>query len=352
MTPEQAAAMQQQQQNLIVAPGAGVPAQNLTPPATPPYSHPQGMTPNFVTNPSTPTAPTIPSPPIPQQQTAPVAPVVPPAVKPMPMYNNPGGFTPTPEQLQQHQVQQQNALTQPPSSSSSSPQPQVNPAPQQNPGIPQQNQAPTIDTSAYPGIDPALINELAQSAQQDNVPQNQVDNYIQEQLEFLSRFESREHAEAYSEAYNMTINGLIEATGSQKAAAEKMEMARNAILQHGGEALLERFSTDPGMLTPEVLGPYLGQGEQNPWENYTGGYRPAPNAQQQQNPATPTAPQGGQLMGGAGVPQAPRNPAEISYEISQMYNPKNGIDPDSPQWQQKIIALHNERRQAMGGARP
>ena len=258
----------------------------------------------------------------------------PPVHVPLPN-NNPGGFQPTPQQvIQDAQMQQQQAGV------------SGNPPVQQQAPQQQQQQEYGIDPAGYEGVNPEVLQGLVQQAYDGKVPQDQLDGYVREQVEYLNRFETVEEAQEYGQAYDELVGGLVNTYGSPERAQAALEGAREGILKHGGEALLERFSTDPGMLSPEILGPYLrdatGAGK-NPWEQYVN-----PQGQQQQvAPQTQQqVPQPGQMAGGlGGMAGQPRSREEIAHQISQMYAPN--VDKNSPQWRDQMMALHREQRRAV-----
>ena len=296
---------------------------------------------------------------------APVQTVTPGQMQLIPPVQNQGGFTPSPEQMvTAAQMQTQQAgLTAPAGA-----QPTINIHGQAMGGQPQQTQLPQqpapqgqeygVDAGQFQGVDEGLLQDLVDQAYQQKVPHSELGGYVQNNLEQMSRFENQEHYQAYEQAFNKTFADMAKSYGGEQGAQAAMDRARENILAHGGEALLQRFSTDPSMLTPETLGPYLKEtANSNPYDQYakpTGGYQQYQTGQQPPGqPQFQGAPQGGTPMGGFGGQQV-RNSAEIQQEISNMYNTAllpMDMPQSSPKWGQRMSALMSERRAAMAQGR-
>ena len=182
-------------------------------------------------------------------------------------------------------------------------------------------------------------------AQEGGIPQSQVNQYVAGELQKVGRMGSYDKYQEYQGKFDQFVGALTNQYGEQ-GAEEQLALVKDNILRHGGQPLLNKFHSDPGMLAPEVITPYLKDPKEpvNPYEQYM------------QGPGNPGM--SGQMGGGGPQAQAHQqtivqDPSVIQSRIKEMYNaPMAQKRTDS--WNQEMLNLNSQmaqvrRAQQMGG---
>lgn len=196
-------------------------------------------------------------------------------------------------------------------------------------GVPQQqvmqdpNQAVplTIESGNFhPDIPQEVLQDLVTNAQNEGITQQEVNQYVERELQDIAQKGSYENYQEYNHRMGLLQDTLEKRYGEQ-GADQAFDTIKQNIVAHGGEPLLQRFISDPSMLSPEVLMPYLNDGQGggggNPYEQYLnmgdsnagriGGGQP---------------PQGGAVTAGGQVP----NMQHLQAQAQQMH-----LDPQMVQ---------------------
>ena len=145
---------------------------------------------------------------------------------------------------------------------------QVVQQPQQTPQQPQQPQQDLnnyeVNTQGYENVDPDILQSLVDDAYSQGLSPEQARQYIDnaaQEGEFA--FESQEHRAAYGDAMDQLVDSLEREYG-QGRSQEMLQTIINNVHATGGDALVEKFNSDPDMLHPEIVAGYLNGGAQGP----------------------------------------------------------------------------------------
>lgn len=190
---------------------------------------------------------------------------------------------------------------------------------------------PVIDS-----VSDEVYDALVQNAQDLGIPQDQVAAYMKQEIGYMDGFETLEQYQEYAEKFNYLAEALERKYGDD--VENVFTQMQERILDHGGEALLDRFQTDPAMLDPEIVMPYVeGGGYENPYDEYLG-----------------TAPTGRMVergpdraVGGGG--RAP-DLATVQNAINEHYSPANSAKRNTDEWNSRTLQLFGALRQAQQGA--
>ena len=143
--------------------------------------------------------------------------------------------------------------------------------------------------------------------------------------------------EAYTE-YHAKLGQLSEAlekTHGTERAGEMLSKARENIMQMGGQEMLNKFQTDPNMLDPAVITPFLKEnpGESNPYLKYM-----------QASPVAPVVPP-------AQPPQQPvlGNLEQVNARIAEMYSAENIPHQGKTAWKSEILNLFRQKNMLQKG---
>ena len=126
-----------------------------------------------------------------------------------------------------------------------------------------------VDTAPYEQhMSEDMLQAVVQDAYDSGVPQEHLDAHVQQAIESgMGAFENPQHMMDYSQATDNFRGYLAQTYGANNVDAVLGEVEQN-IRNVGGDAMVDRYMSDPSMLTPEMLNPYLPQGEgSNPWAN-------------------------------------------------------------------------------------
>ena len=133
------------------------------------------------------------------------------------------------------------------------------------------------------------------------------------------------------------LHGSLERQYGPGAAEQIIAKVGENVYNQGGDELLHKFKTNPTMLDPEVFFSFMNGAEEagNPYDQYLQGNGPQVNVG--------AAPQ--QAAGPySHAPQVDLN--QVAMDIQQMYDPKvmDSMHPNA--WNQKMLELDAQRRQA------
>ena len=242
----------------------------------------------------------------------------------------------------QHQFNQNQANTAPtPSPPPSSPTLPLQPGPAQitpgqqvtAPQRPAMTPPPAVD---YGDANPELVAKLEREAQQQNIPPNEIPSYVGSSLDNMSNFETVEEYQEYIGKFSLLQEALQERYGNDTPAV--LDEIKENIRDHGGDALVDRFMSDPAMLDPEIVMPYLGEmgdGGGNPYKDYL------------QLDGSMGRSVGPGQAGAGGSPMAGADLATIDNEIKAHYSPQNQQAQGTDEWNARSLQLFNARKAAM-----
>ena len=202
-----------------------------------------------------------------------------------------------------------------------------------------QGQAPQIPAAApaavepeygvaldrFEGVDENILNVLVDDARAAQVPGEQLEGYVAQQLESgIGNFKTGEDLLEYRKKFGQLHTELVTQYGDEGA-----ETALQGILEKikstGGDGLLGKFMSDHTMLDPEVVGPFLGNIE-SPYSKFF----------KQSHAAPLNTPAGGQgPTVGAGTQSLP----EIKGQIAALYHPSNIDKLKTPEGAQAMLDL-------------
>ena len=140
----------------------------------------------------------------------------------------------------------------------------------------QQGQAPAFnaqqlfDHYVNEGIDHSLVNQLIENAAQSGVQEAQLGQYLDD------AFANGAHRYGDGATYNEYMGklGNLESYLAQNYGEENVapmiQDAMTRIHEQGGDTLLNKFNTDPEMLEPDIVMPFITgeEGFRNPYEQY------------------------------------------------------------------------------------
>ena len=232
------------------------------------------------------------------------------------------------------------------------PQAPQNPQMPQMPQMPQQGEEYGIDPQRFPNVKEEVLQELVDMGEQNQVPHTHLEQFVNSELQNMQRYGSLEEYSDYQGKMGQLTAALRNTHGDEQA-ANMLANAKEKIMETGGQPMLQKFQTDPAMLDPAVITPFLtggAAGEQNPYLEYLqGGTSEAPRQ----------APVPGQMSGGqippGGMPPA-GNLEQINARINEYYAPANQAKQYTNQWNQEMVELFKQKNylensQNMGGMR-
>ena len=204
----------------------------------------------------------------------------------------------------------------------------------QGQGQPQQQQFDysQLDFRGYQqqGVEPEMVDYLIEEAENNGVPPQNMQAHLNDLLQQgIGNFGDVHTLDAYRQAEYQLYEALNQSYGEQ--APQVIEQAFQRIYEQGGEPLVQKFSTDPTMLQPEIIGPYLtgnAQGPGNPYQNYF--------QQNNRGLTQPPTPQQNTAMG--------NNPNELNQLRNYSANP-NAMAPESQVRKLELMVKQNQMNQ-------
>ena len=184
----------------------------------------------------------------------------------------------------------------------------------------------TVDVQQFPNVPQEVLQNLVDQAQGMGVSQQEVGDFVGGELQSMQRFQNYDQYQEYGAKMNQLQDALGQQYGGDpQQVAGALGQIQDNIKAVGGDAMLEKFQTDPAMLDPAVVLPFLKGAEQqnaNPYADYLMGA-----GQQGVGNAGRVAPQAGFVQGqgntvGGNIGMDTR---QIQERIQQMYTSPQGI---------------------------
>ena len=143
----------------------------------------------------------------------------------------------------------------------------VDPAQQQQQQAPVNPEEWEVDTSSFEGVAEDVLQDAIDRAYEAGMTPDQAQQALAEEAQagrFM--FDDLEVKEEYDANLGQLEQALAEEYG-QDGAVEAFKTLYQNLHAQGGDALLQKFMTDPEMLSPEIVSGYLegGEGAENPY---------------------------------------------------------------------------------------